>query len=226
MAKTVEELQAELDKLKTNRDEILAEKKALATKLSDTEGRLTKLEKGALDAEGDIEKVRADAEKRANDAIAAAEKKAADAADAATKRIEGLEASLVKATVDSDAKAISGELALQGYAETLEPHVRLNMKANIAEDGTVKTEYRDAEGALVNRDAYVAGIKANKAFDRLLAGTQGGGGGNPPGDNDGGNPPANGSSMKQADFAAMSADQRAAFFNSKEGQGIQSIEPA
>lgn len=92
--------------------------------------------------------------------------------------IEVLTGNLNKLLVDSEAMRLASELAVEGSADVLVPHIKSRLSAD-NRDGQYKTVVLDGEGkpSALTIDELKNEISGNKAFAPLLAGSRASGSG-------------------------------------------------
>ena len=197
---TPEELKAEVEKetsgLKTKVDELLKETKEAKKARKDAE------EKAAQEAE--------ELARKGGD-VAALEKswqaKLDKAAAEAQKTIDSLNGSITTMTVDNVAVRIANEIAVQGSADILIPHIKSRLGVELR-DGQHVTVVRDAQGkpSAATLDELKTEFSTAPAFAPVIVGSKATGGGA----NGGGKGGRAATTVKRAHFDSMSpADQMA-----------------
>ena len=179
-------------------DELLSEKKAADAKRKEAEDAARKAAEDAARKAGDVGAL----EKSWTDKYAAiqAEK------DAEIQRLNG---SLTGVLVDSVASRLAADLAVQGSANVLLPHIRGRLAVDYV-DGSPVTRVLDASGkpSAATVDELKAEFAANPAFAPIVAGTKASGGG-ASGAGRGG---AASKTMKRAEFDALDYAAKAKVF--------------
>ena len=173
-----------------------------------TKAALKKLEDERKAKEDEARKAKEDAA-RANGDVKALEEswttkhtQALAAKDAEYKPlIESLTTDVNRLLIDNVAQNIANELAVEGCAIALVPHIKARLAVDVR-DGERQTVVRDAAGkaSALTLDELKKEIAANKAFAPLLASTKASGGGAGGGKGGG----ASGAkSLKRADFERL-----------------------
>lgn len=184
--------------LKKKVDELLSEKKAADAKRKEAEEAARKAAEDAARKAGDVGSL----EKSWSDKYNAiqAEK------DAEIQRLNG---SLTGVLVDSVASRLASDLAIQGSANVLLPHIRNRLAVDYV-DGAPVTRVLDAAGkpSAATIDELKAEFAANPAFAPIVAGTKASGGG-ASGAGRGG---AASKTMKRAEFDALDSAAKAKVF--------------
>lgn len=148
-------------------DELLGEKKAADAKRKEAEDAARKAAEDAARKAGDVGSL----EKSWNDKYnaALAEKDA---------EVTRLNSSLTGVLVDSVASRLAADLAVQGSANVLLPHIRGRLAVDYV-DGSPVTRVLDAMGkpSAATIDELKAEFAANPAFAPIVAGTKASGGG-------------------------------------------------
>jgi hypothetical protein len=93
-------------------------------------------------------------------------------------RIEGLNGNLSKVLVDREAIRLASELAVEGSADVLLPHIRSRLAID-DRDGEPRTVVLGADGkpSALTVDELKTEISTNKAFAPIIVGSKAGGGG-------------------------------------------------
>jgi len=199
MAKTLEKLQSSVEALEAKNREILGEKAAA--------------KKAAEDAA-------AEAARKSGD-VAAIEKswqeKLQTEIEARESRLSEYEKMVNKMTVGSEASKLAAELALQGSADVLLPHIERRLAVEV-KDGTPSIRVLDANGkpTASGIDDLRKEIIENKAFAPLLVGSKASGSGDVGGKGTGG-----GKVITREAFDSMAHAERAAFF--KDGGKLSTV---
>ena len=157
----------DLDGLKAKVEQLLGEKKTAATKAKEAEEAARKSGEEAARKSGDIEAL----DKSWTAKFEAMEKEK-------DGTISGLNDSINGLTVDRDAIAMAAEMAVDGSADVLLPHIRSRLAVEVR-DGRHVTVVRDAEGkaSALTMDDLKTEISNNKAFSPLIVASRGSGGG-------------------------------------------------
>lgn len=153
--------------LKKKVDELLAEKKAADHKRKEAEDAARKAAEDAARKSGDVTAL----EKSWQDKLEALQSDK----DA---EIHRLNANLTGVLVDSVASTLASDLAIQGSANVLLPHIRNRLTVDYV-DGSPVTRVLDASGkpSAATVDELKAEFAANPAFAPIVAGTKASGGG-------------------------------------------------
>ena len=160
-AKKLEEMQAEIERLRKHNETILGEKKA-------QQEAARKAAQEAAEKSGDVEALKASYEQKFGETKAEYE-----------DRIAGLTGTLEKMTVTRTATELAAELALPGSAKALLPHIQARLKMTMDANGVPEVTVIDTDGkpsALSIADLRKE-IESDAAFAPLLAGTKASGGG-------------------------------------------------
>lgn len=167
----------------------MAEKKEADRKRKESEAAARKAAEEAARKSGDVESL----EKSWREKLETAQAER----DAEIQRLNG---SLTKVMVDNVATNIANELALQGSANVLLPHVRGRLAVDFV-DGNPITRVLGPDGkpSAATLDELKAEFAANEAFAPIIAGSKASGGG--AGGAQGGRAAAK--SIKRADFDAL-----------------------
>lgn len=181
--------------LKKKVDELLAEKKASEAKRKEAEENARKAAEEAARKAGDVGAL----EKSWQDKLAQAQAEK----DAEISR---LNSSLTNVLVDNVATNLANELALQGSANVLLPHVRNRLAVDYV-DGAPITRVLGPDGkpSAATIDELKAEFAANVAFAPIIAGSKASGSGAGGGNGGGAAPSGNRSKMTPADKAAYIA---------------------
>lgn len=128
------------------------------------------------------------------------------------EKISGLQGNLQRILVDNQASTLANELAVQGSASVLVPHIRARLSVE-ERDGQFKTVVLDAEGkpSAYSLDDLKQEITANPAYAPIIVGSRASGGGASGGSGGSAAP----KTMPRDQFEALSQVERAAF--SKDG---------
>ena len=184
--------------LKKKVDELLSEKKAADAKRKEAEEAARKAAEDAARKAGDVGSLEKSWTEKYNAALA--EKDA---------EVQRLNSSLTGVLVDSVASRLASDLAIQGSANVLLPHIRNRLAVDYV-DGAPVTRVLDATGkpSAATIDELKAEFAANPAFAPIVAGTKASGGG-ASGAGRGG---AASKTMKRADFDALDSAAKAKVF--------------
>jgi len=184
--------------LKKKVDELLSEKKAADAKRKEAEEAARKAAEDAARKAGVVGSLEKSWTEKYNAALA--EKDA---------EVQRLNSSLTGVLVDSVASRLASDLAIQGSANVLLPHIRNRLAVDYV-DGAPVTRVLDATGkpSAATIDELKAEFAANPAFAPIVAGTKASGGG-ASGAGRGG---AASKTMKRADFDALDSAAKAKVF--------------
>lgn len=184
--------------LKKKVDELLSEKKAADAKRKEAEEAARKAAEDAARKAGDVGSLEKSWTEKYNAALA--EKDA---------EVQRLNSSLTGVLVDSVASRLASDLAIQGSANVLLPHIRNRLAVDYV-DGAPVTRVLDASGkpSAATIDELKAEFAANPAFAPIVAGTKASGGG-ASGAGRGG---AAAKTMKRAEFDALDSAAKAKVF--------------
>lgn len=153
--------------LKQKNDELLAEKKESKRKADEAETARKEAERAAAEKSGDTE------------ALNKSWQEKLDAAEAKSKvTIDQLTGTVTNLTTGNQATTLASDLAIQGSAEALLPHIQTRLKTEFIE-GQPRTVVLDKEGKPSAMTVAELGeeFKANKAFSPLIAASKAGGAG-------------------------------------------------
>ena len=151
-----------------------AELARFKAKHAESEKHLKNQEKAAKDAaeevarkNGDVAALEKSWQEKLNSEVAARE-----------ARLAEYQGTINNMTVGTTARSMAAELALQGSAEVLLPHIERRLKVEIV-DGATSIRVLDATGkpSAMSVDELKAEILANKAFAPLLVGSKASGSG-------------------------------------------------
>lgn len=153
--------------LKKKVDELLAEKKAAAAKAKEAEELARKAAEEAARKAGDTESLDKSWTQKYNEGIAAKE-----------AELAGLRGTLNTLLVDNVATNLANELAVQGSAALLMPHIKGRLAVEIR-DGQPKTVVIGPDGkpSALTVDELKAEFANNPAFAPVIAGSKASGGG-------------------------------------------------
>lgn len=153
--------------LKAKVEELLAEKKAAAQKAREAEEAARRAAEEAARKNGDIEAL----EKSWREKLERREKELLG-------KINELESGITAMTVDTVAAKLANELAVQGSADVLLPHIKARLAVE-QRDGKYVTVVRDAEGkpSAATIDDLKNEFSSNPAFAPVIAGSRATGGG-------------------------------------------------
>lgn len=147
--------QAELERLKANRDEILSEKKALQDKRDAEQAEKSRLEQEKAKAKGDIEAL--EAQHKAE--VAKHEQKYADLVKANnTKLIESTAKDIARSLATNDINAELLQTLIQG-------------RITIDENGVSRILGADGQPTIATIDDFKNEIKSSGRYDALIVGT-------------------------------------------------------
>lgn len=187
----------DVEGLKRKRDELQDEAKKAKRERDELKQKMDELDKGNARDKGDVEAL----EKSYQQKIEELDKQAKD-------RESQLQSAIQNMTVESEAKRIAHELAVDGEsAQVLIPHIKQRLSAE-ERDGQFTTVVLDGEGkpSASKPDELKSELAENPAFKRVVAGSQASGGGASGGDKGGG------AAQKQVDratFEQMSPQEQA-----------------
>ena len=188
----------DLSGLKNKVDELLREKKAASQK--------------AREAAEEAEAARLEAAKKGND-TEALDKSWQDKFNAREielkKELEELSGTLVKLTSGQTATKIAAEIAVQGSADVLLPHLERRLRTEFR-DGSPVTVVLDKDGkpSAMSVDELKAEFQNSAAFAPLIVGTKANGAGRTGGNESSG---AGVNEVSRSDFDRMNQAQRANF---------------
>lgn len=153
--------------LKKKVDELLAEKKSAAQKAKEAEEQARKAAEEAARKAGDIDAL----DKSWN-------QKYTDALTAKDNELSGLRGTLNTLLVDNVATQLANELAVQGSAALLMPHIKGRLAVEIR-DGQPKTVVigQDGKPSALTIDELKAEFASNAAFAPVIAASKASGGG-------------------------------------------------
>lgn len=158
----------DLDGLRKKRDELMNETKAEKEKRKQLEVRLAELEQEKQN--------KADDEARAKGDIEALQKSWQSKLDKAQSeyqsQIDNLNKRIYDMTVGQTALQMATELALQGSANVLLPHIKSRLSLANKDDGTHQIQVLDEQGNIsaLTLDELKAEFRNNPAFKPLIAG--------------------------------------------------------
>ncbi len=173
--------------------------------------RIDELEEEQRKVREDADKARLEAAKKNGDTEALEkswqEKLAAREAELQAE-LEKYQGTVVKLTSGQTATKLAADLAVQGSADVLMPHIERRLKTEYRE-GQPTTVVLDKDGkpSAMTVDELKQEFMGNKAFAPLIAGTKATGAGRTGGDGSG----ATGKSITRADFDQLNHVERAAF---------------
>jgi hypothetical protein len=153
--------------LKKKVEELLAEKKAAEAKRKESEAAARKAAEEAARKSGDVESL----EKSWREKLETAQSES-------KAEIDRLNGSLKTIMVDNVATTIANEIALQGSANVLLPHIRSRLAVDYV-DGNPITRVLGPDGkpSAATLDELKAEFAANDAFAPIIAGSKASGGG-------------------------------------------------
>jgi len=159
--------QEDISGLKSKVDELLAEKKAVTQKAKEAEEAAARAAEEAARKGGDTEAL----DKSWQDKYSKREQELQAAIDA-------LSGSVTTMTVDSVAMQMASELAVEGSAKVLLPHIKARLAAE-QRDGKYVTAVRDANGkpSASTLDDLKNEISSDPAFAHVIVGSRATGGG-------------------------------------------------
>jgi hypothetical protein len=158
----VEELRAELERFKAKHKE--QEKHLKAKEKAEREAQ-----EEAARKSGDVKSLEASWQAKMEQEIATRE-----------ARIAATEARLSQLTVGQTAQKLAAELAIQGSADVLLPHIAGRLRMEQTDGGAVvRVLDKDGKPSAATIDDLKKEIEANKAFAPLLVGSRASGGGAP-----------------------------------------------
>lgn len=197
------ELESRVQQMDGKITELLSEKKSFKQKYEEADSKL----RDALAKGGD-------GEEKINSLRQSYDEKISRMEEEHKTEKDALNASITKMTVDSVAARMAGEIAVQGSADVLIPHIKNRLAAE-QRDGQFVTVVRDAEGkpSASTLDDLKTEFSNNPAFAPLIVGSKAAGGGAKGGNNQGGG--AGQKTVKRSQFDQMSQVERSTF--SKEG---------
>lgn len=185
----------ELDGLKKKVDELLSEKKDAAKKAKEAEEAAARAAEEAARKTGDV----AALEKSWQEKF---EKREAEL----QAQIDQLNSNITNLTVGQTATRMAAELAVQGSADVLLPHISNRLRSEIR-DGRAVTVVLDKDGkpSAMTVDELKNEFVSNKAFAPLIAGSKANGGGADGGGQGGGAANGNFGGSKTERVAAIKA---------------------
>ena len=153
--------------LKAKVDELLAEKKAAAQKAKEAEEAAKKAAEEAARKNGDVEAL----EKSWQEKLTKRESEL-------QAQLDALNGSVTTMTVDNVAVKLANEIAVQGSADILIPHIKSRLAAE-ERDGQFVTVVRDAQGkpSAATLDDLKNEFANNAAFAPVIVGSKASGGG-------------------------------------------------
>lgn len=171
--------------------------KELKDRLAELEAKLEEGGRASAKDKGDIEAL----EKSYQEKIGKLEK-------GYQEKIDGLQGNLQRILVDSQAETLASELAVQGSASVLVPHIRSRLSVE-ERDGEFKTVVLDAEGkpSALDLNDLKQEITANSAYAPIIVGSKASGSGA----SGGGSGGAAQQSVTREQWESMSHVDRAAF---------------
>lgn len=186
----------ELDGLKKKVDELLNEKKEANKKAKEAEEAAARAAEEAARKSGDV----AALEKSWKDRLAKREAEL-------SAQIEQLNGNITSLTVGQTATKLAAELAVQGSADVLLPHISSRLKSELR-DGKAVTVVLDKDGkpSAMTVDELKNEFVSNKAFAPLIAGSKASGGGADGGGQGGGAAKGNFGGSKTERVAAIKAN--------------------
>jgi len=211
-------------------DDSAAQLKALQDKVNLLTGNITTLteDRDKFKAKHDeAEKHRKAAEKKAAEDAAEAARKGGDIEaieaswqgklDKLTSDYEASISSLNKiindVTVGATATSIASELALDGSASVIEPHIQSRLVMELRENKPHITVLKDGRPSALTLEELKAEIGEIPAFAPILKGSSASGGGNANAGGGGGN--SGGKQMKRSDFDSLNPLERSKFISEK-----------
>jgi len=185
--------------LKAKVDQLLAEKKAESKKAKEAEEAAEAARLGAAKKSGDVE------------ALEKSWQAKYDAREAALNiEINNMQSAVTTMTVDNVAVRLANEMAVQGSADLLIPHIKSRLAAE-QRDGHFVTVVRDAAGkpSASTLDDLKNEFASNPAFAPVIVGSKATGGG-ANGSNGGG--AAKAKTITRTQFSGMSPEARSDHF--------------
>lgn len=173
--------------LKKKLDTVLGEKKKLQDQVNDYKTQVDTLENDIheIKTKADPEKNRADI-----DALNSSwQKKLDKQVGELNEKLSARENQIIGLTSGATAGKMAAEIAVQGSASVLEPHIAKRLRTEFAEDGSPKTVVLGTDGSpsAITLDELRQEFMTNQAFAPLVVGSkasgvghQGGGGGGAP----------------------------------------------
>lgn len=191
---------AELDGLKRKVEELLSEKKDAAKRAKEAEDAARAAQEEAARKSGDVTAL----ENSWKEKLAKREKELLDEIDSLKGSINGM-------LVDNVATKLATEMAVQGSADILIPHIKSRLAAE-QKDGKFVTVIRDKEGkpSAATLDELKNEFVANPAFAPVIVGSKATGGGANGGNHGGGAA----KTVTRTQFDGMNQVQRAEFAKS------------
>lgn len=192
---------------------------ALQEQLSNVTGELDRFRAKHAEAEkhrkAAEQKAREEAEQRAKDSgnIEALEKswqkKLADREAELLAERDGLDATVKELTAGQTATTMASELAIQGSAKALLPHIRARLSTSYR-DGKPVTVVLDSEGkpSAMTLDELKTEIQNDPAFAPLIVGSRASGAGG-----SSGNPAGGSNVIKRAELDKMTPKEKAVFYS-------------
>lgn len=153
--------------LKKQRDELLAEKKEAQRKAKESEEAARLAAEEAARKSGDVDSLDKSWQKKHNDALAAKE-----------AELGTVKGTLNKILVDNVAVQLATDLALQGSAALLIPHIKSRLEVDMS-SGEPKTVVLGPDGkrSALTLEELKAEFAGNPAFAPVIAGSKASGGG-------------------------------------------------
>lgn len=165
----------DLEGLRKKRDELMNETKTEREKRKEAEKRLEALEKERQSKADDEAKAKGDIETLEKSWQNKLDKINTDNA----KVVESLQKQIYDMTVGQTALQMAGELAIQGSASVLLPHIKNRLSLQSKDDGTHEVRVLDEQGNIsaLTLEELKADFKNNPAFKPLIAGINASGSG-------------------------------------------------
>ena len=153
--------------LKAKVDELLNEKKAEKAAREQAEAAKRQADEEAARKSGDVQALEASWTKKHDDAV-----------NASKAEIEAFKSQIYTLTVGQTATKLAAELAVQGSADVLLPHLKGRLSVEMV-DGSPVVRVLDANGkpSAATVDELAQEFRSNKAFAPLIAASKASGGG-------------------------------------------------
>lgn len=189
---TISDLQSKVGKLTEHNEKLFAERKRDQEKAAEAAEEAKKAAAKAGDVKALEESWQAKYDKREAELL---------------EKVGSLEGNVAKLTSGQAASTIAGELAVEGSAKALLPHISGRLTTEYV-DGDPVVRVLDADGkpSAASLDDLKAELKADKALAPLIVGSKASGAGGSDNSAAGG-----GVTIKKADFDAKTAKERAKF---------------
>ena len=210
-AKTVDE--AEYNRIKAEHETLAADLEKFKTKHAEAEKHRKEQEEAARKAaeetlrkSGDIEALEKSWQEKLNGATAERE-----------TQIKTYESMIQDLTVGSEASRIASEIALEGSADVLMPHIRSRLSMELRDGKPVVKVMVNGKPSALSLDELKAEFVNNKAFAPIIKGSSASGaGGAGQGDQGNNKQPV----MKRAAFDQMTPTEQAHFTMTKKGKVV------